>query len=625
MDGVWDAPPTALDDRRAGNAERLGSEQVETHTALGIALAAQGRLLESELSFRRVVQLRPDLAEAHNHLGAVLGALGRWAEATEHYRQALRLRPGFAAVHANLAEVLQRQGRLEEAVEHYHYALRLAGDSAETRFGLGNAYLKVGEFEEAAACYRWALQLRSDEPDIWNNLGTALWQQGCLEEAETHYRRALHLRPCDFEILNNLGNALREQGQLEEASACYREAVRLRGNSPEALSNLGVVLCDLGFLDEAESCFLRVLQLRPDWVVALDNLGTARLRQGRPDDALECYDHALRLCGDYAEAHRNRAMVWLACGDFARGWPEYEWRWRCWGRMRTRFSEPRWEGGDLAGRTILLHSEQGLGDTLQFIRYAPLVKQRGGFVVVVCPQPLVGLLGSCRGVEQILATGLTLPAFDVQAPLLSLPAILGTRLATVPAEVPYLGVEPTEVERWRRALSPISGFRIGVAWQGNPRYRSDRQRSFPLGKLAPLARINGVQLISLQGGVGTEQLGALAGAFPVTVLDGWGKTAGDIADTAAVMMNLDLVVTPDTALAHLAGGLGVRTWVALPKVAEWRWLMDRDDSPWYPTLRLFRQARAGDWESVFDHMADALEAATANQEQPVLDSGELAI
>ena len=251
-------------------------------------------------------------------------------------------------------------------------------------------------------------------------------------------------------------------------------------------------------------------------------------------------------------------MAWLSRGDYERGWPEYEWRWRCRGRPVPGFTQPRWQGNDLAGRTILLYAEQGLGDTLQFVRYAPLVKRRGGTVLLVCPRPLVRLLSSCPGIDRVLADGSSLPAFDVHAPLLSLPMILGTTLATVPADVPYLAATPEAIERWRQALGSIPGFRIGIAWQGNRRYRSDRQRSFPLAALRPLARVEGVRLINLQKGAGTEQLGALAGEFAVTVLDGWEQEGvGDFPDTAAIMRHLDLVVTPDTALAHLAGGLGV--------------------------------------------------------------------
>jgi Flp pilus assembly protein TadD len=582
----------------------------------GIELAGLGRLEEAEACFRELVRLRPEGAEGHNLLGVVLNALGRRGESAAHYREALRLRPDFAAAHANLADSLREQGLLAEAVASYERALGLDPDSAESSFGLGNALLAQGQFAGAVACYGRTLTLRGDDPDVLNNLGTALWEDGQIEEAESRYRQALRLRPGDFAILTNLGNALREQGRAEEAAACYRRALELRGDSPETRMNLGVVLSDLGELDAAATLIRQALGLRPDWPAAIDNLGTTLLRQGRHEEALAAFERALELSGDYAEAHRNRAMLRLARGDFERGWPEYEWRWRCRGRPTPSFRQPRWQGEDLAGRTILLHAEQGLGDTLQFLRYAPLVGRRGGRVLVVCPQPLVRLAALCPCVERVLPAGSALPGFDVQASLLSLPMILGTTLATIPASLPYLSAPPEAIERWGQALGPRpeATLRVGIAWQGNPRHRSDRYRSFPLAKLAPLARVAGVELISLQTGSGTDQLDDLAGRLRITAFGPAGAGLGDFLDTAALVRNLDLVVTPDTVVAHLAGGLGVPTWVALPHVAEWRWLLDRDDSPWYPSMRLFRQARAGDWDGVFERMAASLERHVVSRE-----------
>ena len=550
---------------------------------LAEALRREGRLEESIEAYHQALGLEPNSAETHYGLGNALRAQDRPAEALAHYGRALQLRPDAAEVLGSLSAVLAAEGRQGEAVAYARQALRLRPGSPGTFFDLGTAFLKASLFNEAVACYREALRLRGDDLDTLNNLGTALWEQGHLEEAEANYRQALRIGGGDPQTLNNLATALREQGRVEEAAVYYRQALELRSDSAEVLMNLGVVLSDLGRLDEAEASIRQALRLQPDWAVALDNLGTTHLRQGKPDEALACYEEALRHQDDYAEAHRNRAMAWLSRGDFERGWPEYEWRWRCRGRPMTGFAQPRWQGDDLAGRTILLHAEQGLGDTLQFVRYAPLVKQRGGTVLLVCPRPLVRLLSSCPGIDRVLAAGSSLPAFDVQAPLLSLPMILGTTLATVPAEVPYLAAATEATERWRHALGPVPGFRVGIAWQGNRRYRSDRQRSFSLAALGPLARVRGVRLINLQKGAGTEQLGALAGEFAVTVLAGWEQEAvGDFPDTAAIMSNLDLVVTPDTALAHLAGGLGVRTWVALPRVADWRWLTERDGQPLVP-------------------------------------------
>ena len=296
-------------------------------------------------------------------------------------------------------------------------------------------------------------------------------------------------------------------------------------------------------------------------------------------------------------------------GRFEQGWAGYEWRWKCkeFGSLPP-FQPPLWDGSFLDGRTILVHAEQGLGDTLQFIRYVPSLHQRGGRVILMCQPPLVRLLTRSPGIERLLAHGDPVPEFDVHTPLLSLPRLLGTTLESVPADVPYLEAEPQLVEAWRHRLGSYPGFKVGIVWQGNPKFRLDRLRSIPLAQFAPLARVPGVHQFSLQKGPGAEQLAAVTDRFPVTDL---GRRLDDFMDTAAVLKNLDLVISVDTAIAHLAGALGIPVWVALPFAPDWRWLMGREDSPWYPTMRLFRQTRPGQWEDVFHHIAEALQRRLA--------------
>jgi len=305
-----------------------------------------------------------------------------------------------------------------------------------------------------------------------------------------------------------------------------------------------------------------------------------------------------------ADAHWNRALAWLLTGNFAQGWPAYEWRWKTTQLTPPSFPQPCWDGSPLAGRTILLYSEQGLGDTLQFIRFAPLVQQRAGRVIVLCQDSLLPLLANFPGVAQVVGHDAPLPAFEVQAALLSLPGLLGTTLETIPASVPYLTVPTELIEQGRQHLSGAGPFSVGIVWQGNPRHPKDRRRSVPLVAFEPLAQVEGVHLVSLQEGAGAEQLAALAGRFAVQ--DVGSRLSGDWAETAAVLQNLDLVICVDTALAHCAGALGVPVWLALPFAPDWRWLLGRPDSPWYPTMRLFRQDTSGDWQGVFARLAAAL-------------------
>ncbi len=301
--------------------------------------------------------------------------------------------------------------------------------------------------------------------------------------------------------------------------------------------------------------------------------------------------------------HMNFALACLQRGEFARGWAEYEWRFRCREHPILAQGMPLWDGSPLDGRRILLWAEQGLGDTLQFVRYAPAVVERGGHVVVSCPKVLVRVVATCPGVSQVLPEGTAQTDFACHAPLMSLPRIFATTLETIPADIPYLFADPALANRWGEQLGSHDGFKIGIAWQGNPDHKKDRHRSFRLDRFEALARMPGVRLFSLQVGSGNKQLDAVSDRFGVTDL---GSRVDDFMDTAALVQHLDLVITPDTSLAHLAGALGLPVWVAIPFASDWRWLLERGDTPWYPTMRLFRQPRWGDWDEVFRKMTQGL-------------------
>ena len=588
-------------------ALELNPDQAGAHNNMGVALMDLGRVDEAAASYRRALELKPDYADASNNLGNALKELKQFDEAVACCRRALELKPDFVEAYSNLGNALKEQGRLDEAVACYRRTLDLQPELAEIHNNLGAVLREQGKLDEAVACCRRALQLKPNDAEIHNNLGAALNEQGKLDEAVACYRGALQLKPDYAEAHNNLALAFKDQGKLDEAVACCRRALQWKPDFVQAHNNLAATLSQQGKLDEAIACCRRALELKPDYAEAHNNLGLALNKQGKLDEANACYRRALELKPGYADAHVNQSMLWLLTGDFPRGWPEYQWRWKAKPSECRDFSQPLWDGQPLEGRTILLHAEQGRGDTIQFVRYAALVKQRGAVVIVECPRPLLSLLTSCAGIDRLVARGEELPPFDVQAPLLSLPGIFQTALGEIPATIPYLFADPVLVEHWRQELSGIAGFKIGIAWQGNPKYPSDRDRSLPLGCFEPLARCCGVQLLSLQKDFGTEQLQEVAQRFPVIDLGSrLDEASGAFMDTAAVMMNLDLVVTSDTAVAHLAGALGVPVWVALPLVPDWRWLLDRSDSPWYPTMRLFRQERRGDWPGVFRRIEVAL-------------------
>ncbi len=470
---------------------------------------------------------------------------------------------------------------------------------------------QAGDLGSAESLYRQILQAAPGNPAAHFHLGRILIARGRLDEAVACYRESLRLNPASAAAHNNLGDALLRRGRLPEAASVLREAVRLKPDFPEAHCNLGLALATQGRWEEATAFLAEAIRLRPNYAVAHYNLSYAFREWGKFREGLACLDEAIRLKPDYAEAHRDRGMILLLRGDWEPGWREYEWRCRC-EACPPPPPLPPWDGSPFRSRTLLLRAEQGLGDTLQFVRYAPLVKERGGTVILECQAPLTRLLAGLAGADRVVAAGSRTPVVaDLYAPLPSLPGLFRTTPATVPARVPYLTTDPILVESWRRELIPFPGFKVGIAWQGNPRFQGDRWRSVPLGEFAPLAAMPGVRLFSLEKEeVGREQIPPLADRFGLTDL---ASRLADFADTAALMTNLDLVITTDTSVAHLAGALGVPVWMAVRAAADWRWLRDRRDSPWYPTMRLFRQETEGDWPDVFARIAVALRVVESGQ------------
>ena len=368
----------------------------------------------------------------------------------------------------------------------------------------------------------------------------------------------------------------------------------------EGHNNLAAALKESGQFEEAIECYRRALALQPDFAKSHHGLGTALYELGDFEAARTRYERALALKPDFAEAHFSLSAIKLTQGDFHGGWTEYQWRWKTAQLDERQFMQPLWDGGSLVGKTILLHAEQGLGDTLQFVRYAPIIKRLGAKVIFECQRGLMKLIASCEGIDRLIGAGEELPPFDVHAPLMTLPAILGTMLDTVPANVPYLFADRTLVNLWRERLAGVKGFRIGINWQGRAGQGSYRQRDISVEYFQHLAELPGVRLISLQKRSNVQgPIPNVEGLPEIVDLGQIDEENGAFMDTAAIMMNLDLVITSDTSVAHLAGALGVPVWVVLPRVAEWRWLLNRSDSPWYPTVRLIRQEKPGDWTGVF--------------------------
>jgi tetratricopeptide (TPR) repeat protein len=588
----------------------LAPNSIAIRINLGNVLKALDRPDEAAACYRGALQLAPNSVAARINLAAVLQSLGCLPEAAGECHAALALQPDHPAAHLNFGNILQDQGELGEAEAHFREALRVQPVFPEAHNNLGNLLRLHGRLDEAEAACRTALEQRPGYASAHLGLGNALKEAGRLQEAERSYREALRLNPKDPAGHNNLGAVLIELKRYDEAEATYREALRLKPGFVDAHCNLGAVLVQLGRTEDAEAEYREALRLKPDYVEAHNNLGVLLHDLGRLDEAEGATRAALRLKPDYAEAHVNLALTQLTMGRLAEAWPKYEWRWRMKKQAKhdRGFAQPLWAGEEIGERVLLLHAEQGFGDTLQFCRYAPLVSA-GRRVILEAQRELVSLLARLPGVERIVARGEALPAFDLHCPLLSLPLALGTTLETMPSAMPYLAADPARVARWRERVDRLRGLKVGLVWAGNAAMAADGRRSIPLDRFAALAMLDGVRFVSLQKGPAAQQPRPAG----MTLFD-WTEEIQDFADTAALVETLDLVISIDSAVAHLAGALGKPVWLLNRFDACWRWLRSRDDSPWYPSLRQFRQPEPGDWDAPLRNVYAALEEQVERSE-----------
>jgi tetratricopeptide (TPR) repeat protein len=534
--------------------------------------------------------------------------LKRTDEALASYQRAVALRPDYIEAHNNLAATLHQLERFAEAVASFDRALALRPDCAEALTGRGVTLYGLKRFEEALASFDRALAARPDYVEALANRGLALKELKRFDEALASFDRALALRPDDAEAHINRGNALRELKRIDEALASYDRAIAVRPDYVEAFNNRSVMLQELRQFDEALASLDRALALRPDYVEALTNRAVALHALKRFDEALLSYERVQALRPDYAEAHCNESHLRLLMGDFELGWRKYEWRWKnpSLEPFERTFQQPLWLGeDDVEGKTILIHSEQGFGDVMQFCRYVPLVAARGAQVLFGVPQSLYDLMTtSFDGTAQVLGEGAEVPQYDRHCPLMSLPLAFGTTLKTIPSQTPYLRASHENIRAWSSRLGAKRGPRIGVVWSGNPAHKNDHNRSIDFRVFSRLLDRDAT-FVSLQKEVRPDDASAVRDRTDLL------QIADDLmtfADTAAVVANLDLIISVDTSVAHLAGALAIPVWILLPFVPEWRWLIDRSDSPWYPTARLFRQDAPGDWPAVIDHIVAELKS-----------------
>jgi tetratricopeptide (TPR) repeat protein len=532
----------------------------------------RGRLVEAQAICHDILTIDPNHADSLHLLGVMASQSGAQPLAIELIGKAIAINDRFAPYHSNLGNALRASGRLEEAV----------------------------------AAYRRAIKLKPDYGAAHNNLGTVLAELGRLKDAASAYRQAITLSPDYAPAQVNLGNVLRDLGALDDALAAYRRAVAIKPEDAEAQYRLGVVLWRLGQLDEAAAAYGAAIAAKPGMAAAQSGLGIVLRERGQLTEAMACYRKAIAIQPDLIDAHWNLGLALLAAGDYAAGWEQYEWRLKRdqTGERFSAFAQPLWRGEPADGKTLFLWTEQGMGDAIHFVRYAPLAAQRGWRVILETPEALRRLFAgiAARDGVTLLAQGDPPLRFDAHCPLLSLPRAFGTTAQSIPAHVPYLYADPNLAAVWRDRLDGPGRTRIGIVWHGKPSQARNRSRSIEPALLGGAFRRPDIGIVSLQKTARPDELAALG----VPVLNA-GPELGDFAETAALIANLDLVITVDTSVCHLAGALGVPTWVLLDFSPDWRWLRDKDDNPWYPTMRLFRQQAIGDWPSVVVRLQQELD------------------
>lgn len=551
--------------------------------SLGVITSQRGQHEEAINLIRTAIEKRPFVPQFHNTLGIVLEAYGKFDEAVIAYQQAVSIKPDYAEAYHNMAVALQSQRQYAAAVEKCKKAVSIIPNYAQAYNTMAFSLEKQQLYDEAIESYKQALQLEPGFVESYNHLGVVLNEQGRSSEAIKYFKQALQYDPDYAEVYNNLGIALKEKEQ-EKFS--------------EAIIN-----------------FEKALQLDPNMVEACYNLANSLRDEGRCAEAIKHYRNAIGLKPDYAQAHWNLSLTHLLNGNYTEGWKEYRWRRNAGLKILTDYhntSIPCWDGSSFESKRLLVHYEQGLGDNIQFVRYLPMVKERGGKVIFGTLKPLIGLLQNFPGIDELVEyqPGRKLPLeYDVYISLLDIPDIFETKVETIPAEVPYIYANPAKVEYWKKKIEGPD-FKVGIVWAGSPKHGNDHYRSCSLRNFEPLGEIEGVRLFGLQKGRATKQMGEFTETISVTNIS---ENFSDFTDTAAVIENLDLVISVDTSVLHLSGAMGKPTWALLPYACEWRWMLNRQDSPWYPTMKLFRQSRWCDWDSVFQCVTEQLKIIVSMQ------------
>ncbi|WP_341902427.1 tetratricopeptide repeat protein [Polaromonas sp. YR568] len=579
--------------------------QLNARVRQGLLLQQQGRFEEARTLYQDILQIHPEHVDALHLSGVVAFQTGRAADAIAPINRAIALQPGDASFHFNLGLAQAQLGRHDAALASHEQAIALKPDFVDAHVHRGQALRALGQHQAALASYDRALALRPQDAETHFRRAAVLRDLQQPESAVAAYDTAVSIRPDYPDAHFNRGNLLRELKRPEQAVASYDLAIAQKPDYAKACLNRGVALYELNRLEDALASYDRAIRYNAGYADAFVNRGICLYELRRLDEAVASYDQALALQPDYPEAMLNKSLTLLLQGKLLQGWDLYEWRWRlpASAPYRPAFAQPCWSGREpVEGKTILLVGEQGFGDFVQFSRYASLLSARGATVVLQAPPSLASVLKDLAGVSRIVVKGEPLPPFDLYCPLLSLPKAFGTDMDTIPSAPRYLQADPRKVAHWRAELDRRTGdktrLRIGLVWSGNPTQGNDRNRSMALSALVPHLPVNH-QYVSLQKDVRPADRLTLERHSHILHL---GDELKDFSDTAVLCELMDLVLTVDTSVAHLSGALGRPTWVMVAFVPDWRWLLEREGSPWYPSIKLYRQPARDHWANVFSRL-----------------------
>ena len=572
------------------------------------------QLPEAESAFRQVLATDPKNPEALNGLGMLALHMNRFDEAVNLFKEAVQARPSEVGLAMNLGTALLKLNRLQEAGAVYEQVIRIKPDFAEAWANVAVVLAELRRLPDAERANRRAIELKPQFALPYQNLGTVLRDMGRLAEAEQVLKQGLAIEPNRPEMLSRLALVYLSQGasdraKNQDAIDILRRALAIQPNHPYVLTNLGLALARLGRPEEAVQYHQQALQIHPNFPMGMMNLGVALRSLGRFDEARTSFERAMAIEPNNPTLHQNLANEMLIAGDWTQGFAEYERRLDDTATYVRTWPKPRWDGSNPSGRTLLLAAEQGIGETIDFVRYASVLAERGARVIVEAPEPIASLIRRAPGVSDVVVPGQMLPEHDFYAYLPSLPYLLHTTPQTIPSPIPYLAADPTRAENWKQKFRDYgSELKVGLVWGGSPHHRSDPHRSMLLVDFAPLAEVKGVKFFSLQKGPQASQLLSAPADLRVTEL---GAMLSDFEETAAALANLDLLISVDTAIVHLAAAMGRPAWNLLAFAPDWRWLLNRSDTPWYPTMKLFRQPRFGDWAGAMQQVKQELEKLAA--------------